>query len=294
MQLQLDPNKKEVKAHGTYGFPVNVSREQLSRYEKNSFLWHWHREVELTLVLSGEICYQLNETVYHLKAGEGLFCNSNTMHTGFPDAEGNDCIYGSLTFHPRFLCGYEGSVLQTKYVEKITENPAIPGLKLSPAFPWQQEILRQLSSIFRLSQKPPQNYELLLQISLLSIWNTLWEHVDFQNVQSPAATMRHMDRLRKILEFIQQHYSEKITLEDIAAQANICQSECCRFFKKHMKESLFDYLISCRIEKSLPLLRETDLPVTEIAGRVGFSTSAYYAKVFRKRMHCTPTQYREA
>ena len=139
MQLQLDPNKKEVKAHGTYGFPVNVSLEQLSRYEKNSFLWHWHREVELTLVLSGEMCYQLNETVYHLKAGDGLFCNSNTMHTGFPDARGDDCSYISVTFHPRFLCGYEGSVLQTKYVEKITENPAIPGLRLSPSSPWQLE-----------------------------------------------------------------------------------------------------------------------------------------------------------
>lgn len=293
MQLQLDPNKQEVKAHGTYGFPVNVSREQLSRYEKNSFLWHWHREVELTLILSGEICYQLNETVYHLKAGDGLFCNSNTMHTGFPDADGKDCIYASVTFHPRFLCGYEGSVLQTKYVEKITENPSIPGLQLSPDSPWQKEILEQLASIFRLSQNPPQNYELLLQIGLLSIWNTLWEHGDFQKIHSPAATLRHMDRLRNILEFIQQHYSEKITLQDIAAQANICQSECCRFFKKHMKESLFEYLISCRIEKSLPLLRETDLTVTEIAGRVGFSTSAYYAKVFRERMHCTPTRYRE-
>ena len=293
MQLQLDPNKKEVKAHETYGFPVNVSLEQLSRYEKNSFLWHWHREVELTLVLSGEMCYQLNETVYHLSAGDGLFCNSNTMHTGFPDARGDDCSYISVTFHPRFLCGYEGSVLQTKYVEKITENPAIPGLRLSPSSPWQLEILTQLKNIFLLSRKPPQNYELLLQIDLLSIWNVLWEHGDFQNVQSPASTLRHMDRLRKILEYIQQHYSEKITLEDIAAQASICQSECCRFFKKHMKESLFDYLISFRIEKSLPLLRETDLPVTEIAGRVGFSTSAYYAKVFRERMRCTPTRYRE-
>ena len=49
MQLQLDNNKKELKSHGTYAFPVNVSYEQLSRYERKSFLWHWHKEIELTM-----------------------------------------------------------------------------------------------------------------------------------------------------------------------------------------------------------------------------------------------------
>lgn len=53
MQLQLDNNKKELKSHGTYAFPVNVSYEQLSRYERKSFLWHWHKEIELTILLPG-------------------------------------------------------------------------------------------------------------------------------------------------------------------------------------------------------------------------------------------------
>lgn len=73
MQLQLDNNKKELKSHGTYAFPVNVSYEQLSRYERKSFLWHWHKEIELTILLQGEMQYQVNDTIYHLQAGEGLF-----------------------------------------------------------------------------------------------------------------------------------------------------------------------------------------------------------------------------
>ena len=65
MQLQLDNNKKELKSHGTYAFPVNVSYEQLSRYERKSFLWHWHKEIELTILLQGEMQYQVNDTIYH-------------------------------------------------------------------------------------------------------------------------------------------------------------------------------------------------------------------------------------
>ena len=102
MQLQLDNNKKELKSHGTYAFPVNVSYEQLSRYERKSFLWHWHKEIELTILLQGEMQYQVNDTIYHLQAGEGLFCNSNRLHTG-SSCHDSDCIYISTTFHPAFF-----------------------------------------------------------------------------------------------------------------------------------------------------------------------------------------------
>ena len=79
MQLQLDNNKKELKSHGTYAFPVNVSYEQLSRYERKSFLWHWHPEIEITVVTSGEMLYHVNNCHMHLKKGDALFGNTVTQ-----------------------------------------------------------------------------------------------------------------------------------------------------------------------------------------------------------------------
>lgn len=81
MQLQINQEKKELKPHGNYGFPLLVSYERLSYFETGSFLWHWHPEVELTLVMDGEIAYQVNDNLYHLKKGQGLFCNSNMLHS---------------------------------------------------------------------------------------------------------------------------------------------------------------------------------------------------------------------
>ena len=121
MQIITQKNQKELKEHGNYAFPVNISVEEIQSYETGSFLWHWHPEVELTLVLSGEIEYQVDETTYILKSGDGLFCNSNSLHSGHMRNE-NDCTYLSVTFHPRFLYGYENSILQTKYVTHITAN----------------------------------------------------------------------------------------------------------------------------------------------------------------------------
>ena len=114
MQIQINEEKKELKQHGDYTFPVHLSGEMLSRYEGGSFFWHWHTEVELTLILKGQIEYRVNERTYHLKAGEGLFCNSNAMHAG-KRIDSQDCQYFSVTFHPRFLYGFESSILQTKY-----------------------------------------------------------------------------------------------------------------------------------------------------------------------------------
>ena len=87
--------------------------------------------------------------------------------------------------------------------------------------------------------------------------------------------------------------SGEITLEELADQIHLCKSESCRLFKRYMKESLFDYLLAYRVELSLELLRHTDLDVTGIAGNCGFTNPGYYARIFRRKMGCTPLQYRK-
>ena len=82
MQLKIDYEQKELKPHGSYEFPVLISYERLSYFDTKEFLWHWHPEIELTLVLEGDIAYRVNDNLYHLTAGEGLFCNTNVLHTG--------------------------------------------------------------------------------------------------------------------------------------------------------------------------------------------------------------------
>ena len=82
MQIQTNQKQRELKDHGTFAFPVNVSHENLFSYERSSFFWHWHPEIELTLIVSGDINYQVNDKTYHLTAGEGIFCNATMPHTG--------------------------------------------------------------------------------------------------------------------------------------------------------------------------------------------------------------------
>lgn len=102
MQIQTNQKQRELKDHGTFAFPVNVSHENLFSYERSSFFWHWHPEIELTLIVSGDINYQVNDKTYHLTTGEGLFCNANMPHTGHMYNK-EDCVYISTTFDPRII-----------------------------------------------------------------------------------------------------------------------------------------------------------------------------------------------
>ncbi len=87
-----------------------------------------------------------------------------------------------------------------------------------------------------------------IQELLLSIWIEIYRHASFSGESQNTAATRDVERLRILLDYIHRHYMEHLTLEDLAAQIHICRSECCRFFKKCMNESLFDYLLDYRIE----------------------------------------------
>lgn len=290
-QINTEKNQKEIKKHGDYSFPVEVSIETIQSYEQGSFLWHWHPEVELTWIMSGAIEYRVNNQSYILKEGEGLFGNSNTLHSGYMK-DGQECTYLSVTFHPRFLYGYENSILQTKYIDFITSNDSWPSLKLEKHVAWHQEVLDMIQSIYHLSLEKNDVYEFSIHILLLQIFEKLYRH--FSSLpKKKQQTQKHLQRLRDIISFIQENYSQDISLDDVAAHVNICKNECCRFFKKHMNMTIFEYLLFLRIQNSLIFLKEGE-SITRTAGLVGFSSPAYYGQIFKRYMKCTPKEYRDS
>ncbi len=288
MQIHTENNQKEIKEHGDYAFPVNVSEERIQDYEQDAFLWHWHPEVELTWIKSGEIEYHVNDKTYILHKGEGLFGNCKTLHSGRRIGR-KECTYISITFHPRFLYGYENSILQTKYVDFITTNEAWESLKLSPDVDWQKEILDRIREIYGCFEDPPVDYELQVHLLLAQIWQNLYAY--YLSLPSTGQKTRpDLQRLRDIISYLQGHYAEEISLDQVAAAVNICKSECCRFFKKHMNMTIFEYLLYLRIQNSLPLLAEGE-SVTSAAGKVGFSSPAYFGQIFKRYMKCTPREW---
>ena len=68
MQINIEENQKEIKEHGSYSFPLNVAVEHIESYEQGAFLWHWHPEIEITKIVSGEMEYHINEKIIWKRA----------------------------------------------------------------------------------------------------------------------------------------------------------------------------------------------------------------------------------
>lgn len=291
-QLKVDADRQEIRQHGNFEFPVRISEEKLFAMYGGAFLWHWHPQIELTLVLAGEIRYKVNDRQYHLRAGEGLFCNCNALHRGESIA-GQDCTYLSVTFLPRVLYGEKSSAMYTKYVRNLCSDSACTSIHIPPEADWQKQILTSLQNIYNLQQKETQTRELEIQIELLNIWLELYKNWPGAGKLQEKTADPNQERIRILLRYIQEHYSEKLTLEDLAAQIHICKNECCRMFKRYMQETLFSYLMAYRVSQSLVLLTESDMEITEIAENCGFSNPGYYTRVFKRYKEMTPMAYRK-
>ncbi len=292
MQLRVNEHGREIKDHGTYEFPVRTSHEQLFAFDRHSFSWHWHTELEWTYIIEGSICYHVNDQMFHLNAGQGIICNSNVLHMG-KQADEQDCHYVSITVHPRLFEGFKNSFLDRQYVEPIINHTAYSYVLLDDSAKWKSQILSRLSQIEAMMSNRSEHDEFRIYLLLMENWLTIWEYEwgkqELSSKQNSEA--RNMERLKIMFQFIHEHYSEKIKLSDIASQVNICQAECCRLFKKYMKISMFEYILDYRIERSIPILLESSVALA--AENSGFSSPAYYTKIFKERIGCTPKEYKK-
>lgn len=149
-EIITDGSQKELKKHGSDEFPLLVSYEKLSGYKSGSFLWHWHPEIEITLVLDGQILYKVNQCTYHMKAGDILLGNANVLHAGFME-DMKDGKYVSITFLPKIIYGSYGSILRRKYVEPFLHNFSLPAVYIDYSQPWHEifsEYVREIITLY--------------------------------------------------------------------------------------------------------------------------------------------------
>ena len=292
MQIETNELQKEIKQHGNYNFPLLISHEKLSQYESGSFLWHWHPEIELTLIIRGQMHYQINTQTFLLSQGQALFGNSGTLHTGSM-IQMQDCEYIAVTFDPKLIYGYDNSLIYIKYVKPILENTLLPAICFDHSADWHREATEIIEKIITVDSEKSPAYELELLAELERLWKLLFLYID----RLPEATSydKHaFQQIRTIISYIEKNYAADLTLEDISTSIHVCRSECSRLFKKNMKISLFEFITRYRIEKSIEYLINTDYSITRISALTGFHDSNYFAKVFRKQKGCSPTHFRKA
>jgi AraC-like DNA-binding protein len=99
--------------------------------------------------------------------------------------------------------------------------------------------------------------------------------------------------MKLILKYIENHYMDKITIEDMANELGLSQSHFMKYFKKTMGTSFIDYLNEYRLTMASRLLISSDSSVLDIASEVGFENLSYFNRIFKRRFCQTPSAYRK-
>lgn len=273
-----------------YNYPEHflfIEEDRLSQYPQYTALSHWHDDVEFIAVLSGEMRYNINGRIITMHPGEGVFVNSRQFHYGF-SKEQKECVFLCILLHPMLLCCT--SPMEQAYIGPLLSNTAFPCWPLRTTVPWEDNILQALRQMYGLLGQPA--FPLLIQSLFYQIWHALYTHAPKEQTSAAKSTSQ-LSSVREMVRYIQGHYAEKISLEDIAAVGNVCKSKCCSLFRTYLDQTPVSYLIRYRLEKSIGLMSTTDMNITQIGYEVGFSGTSYFSETFHKHYGCSPMRYRE-
>lgn len=267
------------------GLPVRVE-EKLHAVGRLYFKddCHWHREIEVLTVSSGEMDCYVNGRIYSLAAGGGIVINSNRMHYSIWK-KNSGCEYSLFQFDTSLVSS--DPIIRSKYIEPLTADSSADVILLDTD---KADILSDFRYAINLCRESEPGYELKLQSVISSVWLKLFVYA--QQCGQLAAGGRGNDALKNMIGYIKENYTQKISLEDIAASGAVSRTTCHNIFKENLGCSPVSFLIEYRIRQSLYMLQDKNLSITEISRNCGFASSCYYGETFKKIMGCTPSQWR--
>ena len=294
--LRTDRHQREVSFPLDAAFPVQAVSWRLSTFARGRFDCHWHAALEFQRVVEGEMAFQANGTRFTLRRGEGVYLAGNTLHSGWLE-QAQDCHYQVVRLDPSLLGGPAGTRIFADLVQPLLLDPRLAFLHLKPDVPWQADLLERIGTFQAMTDAAQKGWELDATERICGIWRLIHRFAETlprqeSRLRDGMLPARDVERMRRALTFIEEHYAERLKLADIAARMRLSEGECCRLFQRMLHTSPMEYAISCRIRESLSLLTTGRLSVTEIALRTGFSGSSYFTETFRRVMGMTPSEYR--
>ena len=111
-------------------------------------------------------------------------------------------------------------------------------------------------------------------------------------IEHKALQDRRADVRPGLLEWVEQHACAALSIEEIAGMHNMSRRSLERFFHEQTGESPIRYRMRCRMERAKALLRETDAPLSRIAGECGFCDQSHFSRVFHKEIGFSPSEWR--
>ena len=278
--------QKEDAKHGEAFFPVQKYITRLTS-DHPVVTTHWHEEAEFTLITQGNCRYQIDLIDYDIKEGDLLFVPPLFLHS-ISRSTSEELISETYVFHLNFLGGNSTDICSTRYLAPMMHQEFSVPFLITPGHPAYESMKEIFDRIARLYAEAAIGYELSLKALFLQAIVQLLPYS--QKVSSPD-TGTPSDKLKQVLDYIEHHFSEAISVSELAKLCYFSDYHFMRFFKKHMNMTCVEYINNLRLEKAVELFEQGNSSILDVSLSIGFHNLSYFHRAFKKKYGMTPLTF---
>lgn len=248
-----------------------------------SRLYHWHEHIEVLFILKGSIMLQLRESEHILKEQDIFLINSNEVHSLKQTEEENVLLTLQINV--------SSSKIQYKDLRNLKFNDQLLSSRDDIAF-----MIRYLLASIMLTMINKKENKFFIAVGFLNLFlGYLLDNYAYEVKKDSNDKIEYADlkRLKRITKFVNENYMRKISLQEIADNEHLSKYYVSHFIKDKLGMGFQEFLNKVRLEKSLILLRNTDLSVLDISIACGFSDIRYLNKLVRVEYGCTAKEFKK-
>lgn len=266
---------------------------QYGGHSEDTVLHKHHDFTELVIVLNGNATHIVNSETYFIKKGNVFVINGSTSHAYQNPHAFKIC---NIMFRPEILRsagpdlstsdGFQALFVLEPYYRKIHSFQS--GLNLSISS--MEHVSSIIAEMINEYNDKQQGYQTMLNSRFMELAVYLSRQYDNQENGKDSNLMH----LASAISYIEDHYLESLTLEEIAARSNISVRHLNRIFQSYYQTTPISYLQRLRLERACMLLRQSGLPITKISYECGFNDSNYFTRKFSKTYGLSPKAFRQS
>ena len=285
----LKTNKEKAR-HGDIFLPVN-SYHCLIPFTYRELALHWHEEMEITFIQDGTSDYKVGREEFKANAGDIILIPPYCTHSAC-EIPGKTMISDSIVFHPDYLGASNQDLSASKYLRPMAEGQLLMQEVIRDSDVGYEEIKEAFLEALDCFKNKPSFYEMLLKEKLLHILILLFSYGYIRESDDSHITSENRRHIKSALEYITDHYSEKISISEMAQLAGFSENYFMSLFRQYVGMSCIQYVNHYRIQKAAHALEETTKSVSEIAMIHGFDNISYFNLQFRRTFGMTPREFR--
>lgn len=255
---------------------------------------HHHSEFEISLIVSGECQWCVNEKTYHGNEGDIYLFGSNENHYLTEIIGIEPLLLLNIRFESRFIWSPGGDRFNLRYLEIFLNHARTFSNEIPKTESVASTVSQLMTEIYDECQNREPEYKLVVKAKLLLILAALGRYYGIASLPSiPSTSKHHLKQLDSAVTFINSNLTEDLSLETIAREAGMSKSYFSTIFKKMNGIPVWDYITRKRVELAMCFLRESDLSIMEIAEKCGFSSISNFNRCFRQVTGISPSAYRK-